>query len=94
MDSPIEISEVVTWPQAIVAVAVVIAVLVVPQIVSLLQNKGIKHQFTNNSGTTMRDAIDRIEKTLTDHVEASAAREAEVDERLAQLERTEGALRR
>jgi hypothetical protein len=97
MSSPVDLSDVLTWPQAAVAIVIAIAILVVPQIVGLVQNGAIKRrteaaaaQLTNNGGSTLKDAVDRIERKLTSHVEASTRRAAEVDERLADIEATNG----
>lgn len=97
MSSPVELADVVTWPQAVVAVVIVLAIIVVPQVVQLVQNvsiqrkqEAVQHQFTNNGGSTLKDAVDRIEQTLADHVEASAQRAVEVDERLAEIEAANG----
>lgn len=93
MNSPVALSEVLSWPQALVAIAIIVAVLVVPQVVSIIQSVGLKkqtqaveHQVTNNGGSSMKDAIDRIERTLTAHVEDTIRREAEIQVRLANLE--------
>ncbi|GAA4053518.1 hypothetical protein [Agromyces indicus] len=50
-----------------------------PQVIALIQNRDIKHQFRNNSGSTMRDAVDTIEKKLN-----------AVDDRHTELERADG----
>ena len=97
MSSPVEPSEILTWPQALVAVVVVLAVLVVPQVIGLVQNGSIKrradtaaHQLTNNSGSTVKDSIDRIETMLVGHIEQADRRDAERDARLAELESAKG----
>lgn len=94
MNIPVDLADVLTWPQAIVAVVIVVAVLIVPQVIQLVQNAGLKrqtaavsHQVTNNGGSSMKDAVDRIERTLTEHVETSAQRAVEMDARLSELEK-------
>ena len=73
----IEVSGIVSWPQAFVAVAVILALSIIPQVLAYLKSRKtdakvaeVQHEFTNNSGSTMRDAIDRIEKALTEHITA------------------------
>jgi hypothetical protein len=53
------------------------------QIVQLFQNRAIKHELKPNSGVSARDAIDRIEKKLSEHVEAG--RNALIADRLHTL---------
>lgn len=93
MSIPVDLADVLTWPQAIVAVVIIVAVLIVPQVIQLVQNIGLKrqtqavaHQVTNNGGSSMKDAVDRIERTLSEHVETSTKRAVEMDARLAELE--------
>ena len=74
-----DLADVVTWPQAVVAVVIVLAVVVGPQVVSIIQNRNLGHQFKNNSGSTMRDAVDRIEGKLD-----------ALDERVSNLEDNNG----
>ena len=80
------ISEILSWQQAVVAVVIVVAVLVVPQVVGLLQNRAIRHELKPNSGSSVRDAVDRIERKLDAHVEAEAARMGAIRERLDKLD--------
>lgn len=86
MESIPAIAEVLTWPQAVFGIVVVLAVLVVPQVISLIQNRSIQHELKPNSGSSMRDAINRIEKTLTEHVASENARVEDVESRLNKLE--------
>lgn len=64
LDAPVDLSEVLTWPQALVAVVIILAVLVWPGIINYLQNKEIKHELKPNSGGSLRDAVDRTEAKL------------------------------
>jgi len=80
------ISEILTWQQAAVAIVIIIAVLVVPPVINYLQNRAIKHELKPNSGSSTRDAVDRIEKKLTEHVDSEAARSKAIVERLDKLE--------
>lgn len=64
-----EISEVLTWPQAIFGAVIVLAVLVVPQVLSYLSSRQVRSAAqqvqstltTNNGGSTVKDQLDRIE---------------------------------
>jgi hypothetical protein len=80
------ITEILTWPQAVFGIVIVISALVVPQIVQLIQNNQIRHELKPNSGSSVRDAIDRIEKKLDDHVIAEASHASARDRRLDKLE--------
>lgn len=64
----IEISGIVSWPQAFVAVVVILALSIVPQVLGYLKARQtgakvekVTHELENNSGSTLRDAVDRIE---------------------------------
>jgi hypothetical protein len=92
-----DVGDILTWPQAVFGVAVLIAVVVAPQIIGLIQNHGIKkgtdvaaHQLQNNSGASVKDAVDRIETKLTDHIALADQRDADRDARLAELEAAKG----
>lgn len=82
----IVIAEILTWQQAAVAIVIIIAVLVVPPVINYLQNRVIRHELKPNSGSSARDAIDRIEKKLNEHVDSETARTAGIVERLDKLE--------
>lgn len=64
--NPIDLSQVLTWPQAIVAVVVVAALVVWPGWLNYLNAKAIKTQLQPNSGSSMRDAVDRTEQQVTE----------------------------
>lgn len=76
--SPIEVQ---TWPQAAVMIVLIVAILVVPSVIGYLNNRQakatnrqvaqVKQQVTNNGGSSMKDAVDRIETVLTEHMEWS-----------------------
>lgn len=98
--TPVELGEVLTWPQALVGALIVIVVMGLPQLFTYLNGKAIKKQVTNNSGSSMKDAVDRIETNvagieknqsehrslLDDHLKISQERDAKVDERIVRLE--------
>lgn len=71
------ISEVLTWPQAIFGGLVVLAVLVVPQVLSYLTSRQARTTAnqvqatltTNNGGSTVKDQLDRIEGKVDDALE-------------------------
>ncbi|MBK8445404.1 MAG: hypothetical protein IPL41_01395 [Micropruina sp.] len=48
LENPIDLSEVLTWPQALVAVAVIVAMLIWPQWLNYLQSKSIKGTVEGN----------------------------------------------
>lgn len=61
----------VTWPQAVVAIVIILAVIVGPQVVAIIQNVGIKrkadtaaHEVLPNSGKSLADAVNRIERKI------------------------------
>ncbi len=79
------VSDILTWPQATFGIVLVIAILVVPQIVTIRQNAVLKrqgavsaHELTNNSGSTVKDAVDRIETKLDTVVETQAEHAARI----------------
>lgn len=89
----VQLSEVLTWPQALVGALIVIVVMGLPQLFTFLNGRATKKQVTNNGGSSMKDAVDRIEKNTTsqktlldDHLKMSQERDAKVDERLVRLE--------
>lgn len=98
MTGPIpDVDDILTWPQAVFGVALLITVVVVPQVIGLVQNHGIKrrtevaaHQLQNNSGSSVKDSIDRIESKLTDHIAAAEQRDKDRDARLQALEGSRG----
>lgn len=83
MTNPVEIQSVLTWPQAVVAVFVLLALVVWPGVLAWLNSKNsrsttqdIKTTLTkNNGGGSVKDALDRIE-----------AHQKKTDERLAAIE--------
>lgn len=96
-DPLVDISTVLTWPQATVAVFMILCVLVVPQIGAWIQarrsasavNDVKKTLTTNNGGSHVKDSLDRIERNqaeqghkLDTHIEEARMR----DERIAALE--------
>lgn len=87
--TPVELSEVVTWPQALVGALLVIVILGLPQVFTYLNSRAAKKQVTNNGGGSMKDAVDRIERkqdafneTFSKHVDDAANR----DQRIVRLE--------
>jgi hypothetical protein len=58
----VNLSQVLTWPQALVGALIVIVAMGLPQVLTYLSNKQVKKQVTNNGGSSMKDAVDRIEK--------------------------------
>lgn len=51
--------------QMVVAVVIVLAILVWPGVLAVLQNRRIERQFVNNGGSSLKDQLDRIEGTVT-----------------------------
>lgn len=86
MENLPNISEVLTWPQAVFGIVLILAVLVVPQIVQLIQNKNIQAQLVPNHGSSARDAIDRIESALNAHIDSENAVTTGILERLDALD--------
>ena len=89
MDQIVDIQTVVTAEQMWVAIVLIIATLVVPQIVQLFQNRNIKAQLTPNHGSSARDAIDRIESALNSHIDSENAVTTGILERLDALDTPE-----
>jgi len=52
----------------------------------LLDLRPIKKELNTNGGSSMKDAVNRIEEKLTTHLINSAAKEAEQDTRLKHIE--------
>lgn len=91
--SEVALSEVLTWPQALVGSIIVVVGLGLPQILTFLSNRVVKKQVTNNGGSSMKDAVDRIEKNqntqsslLDEHLKISQERETHANDRLTRLE--------
>lgn len=94
------LGEVVTWPQAIVALAIILTMFAIPQTLSYLSSRQTNRQMKNNGGSTVKDSIDRIERKvdsmgdrLDAHIETSRKtgestmkRFTETEERLDQVE--------
>lgn len=63
-----------SWPAAIVVVAALVAFLAwraLPRLKEIVEGlTEIRHEFTNNSGSTLKDAIDRIETKVNDQGDA------------------------
>jgi hypothetical protein len=83
----IEVSGIVSWPQAFVAVAVILALSIVPQVLAYLKARQtvnkvteVAHELENNSGSTLRDAVDRIEQKLTTHIEEDLAWKSQAED--------------
>jgi Tfp pilus assembly protein FimT len=90
----VDIGSVVNWPQASVVVVFILAVIVWPGFAGWLNSRKAKESAqrtetsltTNNGGSTTKDQLDRIEKTLQAHVEWSGGWTAAMDERVTKLE--------
>lgn len=96
----IEVSGIVSWPQAFVAVAIILALSIVPQVLGYLKTRStgkkveaVAHELENNSGTTVRDAIDRIEAAqqtqmimLSEHIAEDQTWKAGVEDHLTRGE--------
>jgi uncharacterized membrane protein YhiD involved in acid resistance len=87
-------ADILTWPQAVFGAVVVLAALVVPQLLTYLQGRStkekveaVKHQTENNSGSTLKDAVDRIERLLTEHITEASATDQANEARFERLER-------
>lgn len=78
--SPIDVHE---WTQVVAFLGFLVVCVALPSVITLLSNrrvKGIEQTLTtNNGGSTIKDALDRIEGKLDDH-----------GTRLAQLEQQKG----
>jgi len=92
----IEVSGIVSWPQAFVAVVVILALSIIPQVLGYLKARQtdakvgkVAHELENNSGSTVRDAIDRIEAAqqtqmtmLSEHIAEDQTWKGQVEELL------------
>lgn len=87
-----------SWPAAIVVVAAVIAVVAwraLPQLVAIRGDvRDVRHEFSSNSGTTLRDGIDRLEASqrrqtlmLTEHIAEDQTWKLQVEDLLTQTEK-------
>lgn len=96
----VDISLIVNPWQAIVVCVVIFAVAIWPSMSARASVKRVEKTLTtNNGGSTTKDQMDRIEKTLADHggkldshITWSAGHVAKVDERLDKLEKHRGGL--
>jgi hypothetical protein len=70
--SPVDLEVIVSWPQAVVAVVVVLALLVWPGVSSWMTARqardsaraahaAIEHEARPNSGSSMKDSLNRLE---------------------------------
>lgn len=74
-DDLVDVTAVLTWPQAVVAVVLILAVLVWPTIAGWVQARraasavnDVKRTLTtNNGGSHVKDSLDRIEATQREH---------------------------
>lgn len=84
------------WPQALVFVVLIVCVVALPTILTARGNKNVREiaaEFRNNGGSTAKDALDRIEDKLTEHLEWSdeyqktnAEQFTNIDRRLTAME--------
>lgn len=85
---PIDISAVLTWPQALVACVIIFGVLVWPGVVAHLNQRAtrdIQSTLTkHNGGGSVKDALDRIEATQAEQAE-------QLNSQCERLERMEAA---
>lgn len=70
---PIDISAVLTWPQALVACVIIFGVLVWPGVVAHLNQRAtrdIQSKLTKGTdGSSLKDALDRIEATQAEQAD-------------------------
>ncbi|MBD8077702.1 hypothetical protein [Cellulosimicrobium arenosum] len=93
-------TQVLTWPQALVAVVIILCVLVWPGVLAWINSRStkaliedVRHEVNPNSGKSMRDstnrteaAVQEIQSTLGEHVKYAEERDVELDRRLEALE--------
>lgn len=93
-------SQVITWPGALVALAIVFGLLMWPGLLAWLNSRAARkaaedtaHQVHPNSGKSLRDSTNRMEEDvkvikacMVSHQEYVERRDAEVDERPEALE--------
>lgn len=60
---PIDPAAVTTWPAAIVSIAGLVY-LIVQQARQARLTRRVEHEVTNNSGSSMKDSLDRIEDAI------------------------------
>lgn len=88
--APVDLTLVTTWPQAVVAIALVLAAMVWPGVASWLNSRSakeaahgareaIEHEARPNSGGSMKDSLNRIESTLTVVLGNQEAHDARLD---------------
>lgn len=82
-----------SWPAAVALTAVAAAIIAwraLPQLAQIRASvDDVRHEFTNNSGSTIRDAVDRLEKAqseqnrlLTEHISDDLAWKIQIEEHL------------
>lgn len=93
-------SQVITWPGALVALAIVFGLLMWPGLLAWLNSRAARkaaedtrHQVHPNSGKSLRDSTNRMEddvkaikEYMVSHQEYVERRDKELDERLEALE--------
>ena len=86
--TPVDPAAIVSWPAALVAVAVVLAGAAV-QVVNLVMTHHVRQDASraasetrHNGGSTQRDEISAIRVTLEDHVRQDTAWKADIERRL------------
>lgn len=74
-----KMSEVVTWPQALVAGIFIVVVLGIPQIITLVKAlriegsaQQINKQVHNNGGSSMKDTVDKTYKLAKEAADAAS----------------------
>lgn len=102
LDSTVDLSVIVNPWQAVVAVVLIFAVLIWPQLSARQTAKRVEKTLTtNNGGSTVKDALDRMEaavatiqttqqaqgKKLDDHIEWSEGYVKETGDKLDKLSR-------
>lgn len=78
-----------SWPQAAVFIVFLLVVVALPSLLSWLGNrrvKSVEKQFENNGGSTLKDAVDRIEALLLAHIEEAESRDTERDSQISALD--------
>ena len=83
MDTPIpDPTAINSWPSALVTIVLLCLVLGLPSVLTYLGNRRVKGLettlTTNNGGSTVKDALDRIEARQKEHGDLLAAVEGRV----------------
>lgn len=96
--SPIDVE---SWPQAVVTIVLIVAVVIVPAVLAYrtkLATQRVRREVAqvqttltqNNGGNSVKDRFDHLDRTLADHLARSEKWEKDILRRVTALEQPKG----